>query len=108
MQYETKYRILKTDGSVIEGQYIQTKGNDEDYPTFVLADGSRLGVHKDAVLGPVTDDCPVDGITRPHPMELWNGHSDFGDPHDEIDRIDCDILDAEAEEERYRGLVSEG
>jgi hypothetical protein len=64
MQYEQRYRIIKTDGSVIEGTYIQTKGNDEDYPTFVLADGSLLGVHRDAVLGPVTDDCPVDGIPR--------------------------------------------
>jgi hypothetical protein len=36
MQYEQRYRIIKTDGSVIEGTYIQTKGNDEDYPTFVL------------------------------------------------------------------------
>jgi hypothetical protein len=65
MQYEQRYRIIKTDGSVIEGTYIQTKGNDEDYPTFVLADGSLLGVHRDAVLGPVVDDCPVDGIERP-------------------------------------------
>jgi hypothetical protein len=65
MQYERYYRIIRTDGSVVEGQYIQTKGDDENYPTFVLADGLRLGVHKDAVLGPVIDDCPVDGIPRP-------------------------------------------
>lgn len=65
MQYEQQYRILKTDGSVIEGQYIQTKGNDQDFPTFLLGDGSRLGVRRDSVLGPVIDDCPVDGIKRP-------------------------------------------
>lgn len=63
MQYEQRYRI-RWRGEVIEGQYIQTKGNDEDYPTFDIGDGTLLGVHKDAVLGPVTDDCPVDGIER--------------------------------------------
>lgn len=72
MQYEQHYRIIRTDGSIVEGTYIQTKGDDENYPTFVLADGLRLGVHRDAVLGPVIDDCPVDGIERfdfviPHP-----------------------------------------
>lgn len=65
MQYGQRYKILRTDQSIVEGEYIQTKGDDENYPTFVLEDGSRLGVHHSAVLGETRDDCPVDGIERP-------------------------------------------
>jgi hypothetical protein len=87
MQYERYYRVIRTDGSVVEGQYIQTRGDDENYPTFVLADGLRLGVHKDAVLGPVIDDCPVDGITRPDPGSYWYNLEQFPivkDPSPEV------------------------
>ena len=65
MQYGQQYRILRVNGEVVEGKCIQTKGNDEEYPSFELEDGSLLGVHINAVLGPVIDDCPVDGIPRP-------------------------------------------
>ena len=83
MQYGQQYRILRVNGEVVEGKYIQTKGNDDEYPSFELGDGSLLGVHINAVLGPVIDNCPVDGI----------------------DRIDCDILDAEAEDARFDGYA---
>jgi hypothetical protein len=63
MQYERQYRIKLSDGTVVEGTHIQTRGDDENFPTFVV-DGVRIGVHKSKVLGPVTDDCPVDGIPR--------------------------------------------
>lgn len=65
MQYGQRYRIERRDLSIVEGEYIQTKGDDDNYPTFELADGSRLGVHKDNVLGPVDDSCPPQGIERP-------------------------------------------
>jgi hypothetical protein len=59
-----KYRILRTNGEVVEGEKIETRGNDEHYPTFELSDGTRLGVHISNVLGPVDDSCPVGGIDR--------------------------------------------
>jgi hypothetical protein len=64
MQYGQRYRI-KLHGSdrIVEGEYIQTKGDDENFPTFIV-DGMAIGVHKDRVLGLVTDDCPVHGIER--------------------------------------------
>lgn len=64
MQYETKYRVLRTNGEIVEAEYIQTKGDDEKWPTFRLADGSLLGVSREKVLGEVTDDCPPEGIVR--------------------------------------------
>ena len=71
MQYGQQYRILRVNGEVVEGKHIQTKGNDEQYPSFELEDGSLLGVHIDAVLGPVIDDCPVDGVPRPYENAVY-------------------------------------
>ena len=65
MEYGHRYRILKTDRTVVEGEYIQTKGNDANYPTFLLDDGGRLGVARANVVGEVDDSCPVGGIERP-------------------------------------------
>ena len=65
MQYGQRYRLLRVNGEVIEATHIQTKGNDIDYPTFERDEGGLIAVSKDNVLGPVTDDCPVDGIERP-------------------------------------------
>ena len=64
MQYGQRYRILRVNGEVVEGKLVHTKGNDDYYPTFELDGGGLLGVHRDNVLGPVIDDCPVHGIER--------------------------------------------
>jgi len=57
MQYGLRYRIRKPDRSIVEGEYFQTTGDDENHPTFTLDDGSRLGVHISNVLAPVDGDC---------------------------------------------------
>lgn len=68
-----RYRIRKINGDIIEGEKVETRGDDENYPTFLLDDGGRIGVHVSNVLGPVDDSCPVDGIERPiEPPEGWN------------------------------------
>jgi hypothetical protein len=73
MQYGQRYRIkLHSNDQIVEGECIQTRGDDENFPTFIV-DGMAIGVHKDRVLGLVDDDCPVDGIERPaftH-REIW-------------------------------------
>jgi hypothetical protein len=65
MEYGHRFRIRKTNQEVVEGELIQTKGDDANYPTFLLADGTRLGVHHSAVLARVDDDCGPQGIERP-------------------------------------------
>ena len=94
MQYGQRYKILRTDQSIVEGEFIQTKGDDDNYPTFLLNDGSRLGAHRDNVLGPVDDSAPPNGIERPAEIEheherpeLWTGYATF----DTDQRPDSDI-----------------
>lgn len=65
-----RYRILRTNKEVVEGERIQTKGDDENYPTFLLDDGGRLGVARANVLGPADDSCSVEGIQRPAEGDL--------------------------------------
>jgi hypothetical protein len=62
--YGERYRIRRTNNEIIEGTHIQTKGDDENYPTFELGTGGRIGVHRDAVLGLASDDAPHSGIPR--------------------------------------------
>ena len=76
MQYGQRYRLLRVSGEVVEGKLVQTKGNDDYYPTFELDGGGLLGIHRDNVLGPVIDDCPVDGIPRPEVFTFVNPPSD--------------------------------
>lgn len=64
MEYGKKYQIQRVNKEMVEGEYVQTRGDDENWPTFVLADGSRIGVYRSEVLGPVVDDCPPKGIER--------------------------------------------
>lgn len=45
-----KYEIKKLNGEVVRGEKIQTRGDDENFPTFLLEDGSYLGVYKDRVI----------------------------------------------------------
>lgn len=71
MQYGQRYRF-QFGPTIYEGEYIQTKGDDDNYPTFVVEDGPRLGVHKDHVLGPVDDSCPPQGIERPAHYDAWD------------------------------------
>lgn len=69
MEYGTRYRVRRMNGQIVEGEYIQTKGDDDNYPTLLLDDGARLGVTRANVLGPVDDSCPVSGIERPNAGE---------------------------------------
>lgn len=87
--YGETYRLLRLNGDVIEGEHVQTKGNDGGYPTFRLADGGFLSVASINVLGPRDDSCAVEGIE--------NGY-----------RADALILDDEAEDRRFSGLEGDG
>lgn len=66
MQYGKRYKIRRINGDVIEGECVQTRGNDENYPTFQRDDGTFIGVHHSAVIGLVDDVCPPGGIERPN------------------------------------------
>lgn len=59
-----RYRVRRTNNEIVEGTLVQTKGDDENYPTFELGTGGRLGVHRDNVLGLVDDVAPHAGIPR--------------------------------------------
>ena len=59
------YRIKRVDGIIVEGEKIETKGDDTNYPTFILRDGKIISVHKSRVLGEVNDDCSPHGLERP-------------------------------------------
>ena len=83
-----RYRILRINGEVVEGERIQTKGDDENYPTFLLDDGGRLGVARSNVLGPADETCSVEGIQRPAEGDLG-----FSEPPTVEDLIE--ILDEE-------------
>jgi hypothetical protein len=51
-----KYRIdFAGDGNLVVGEKIQTRGDDERFPTFVLEDGSVIGVAEDRVGDPVQE-----------------------------------------------------
>lgn len=65
-----RYRILRTSGEVVEGERVQTKGDDENYPTFRLDGGGLLGVARTNVLGPADETCSVEGIQRPAEGDL--------------------------------------
>lgn len=45
-----KYEIKKLNGEIVVGEKIQTRGDDINFPTFLLEDGSYLGVSKDRVI----------------------------------------------------------
>lgn len=44
-----KHLIERTPGNYVIGEEIQTRGEDERFPTFRLEDGSLLGVKQDKV-----------------------------------------------------------
>ena len=51
-----KYAIERTDKKIVYGRKVQTKGNDEEFPTFELDDGSLLGTHHSHVLYEIKED----------------------------------------------------
>lgn len=65
LDYGKRYRLLRVSGEVVEGEHIQTKGNEADYPTFRMGDGGLLSVASANVLGPADETCSVEGIARP-------------------------------------------
>lgn len=63
MQYGQRYKIRSPYGEVIEAEHIQTKGDDERFPTFRLDNGSLVGISQTDVLGEAgNDDAPSEGI----------------------------------------------
>lgn len=61
-----RFRVRKNNGEIIEATKLKTRGDDDNWPTFLLDGGGLLGVSAAAVVGPAGDDgCPVDGIERP-------------------------------------------
>lgn len=83
-----RYRIRRTNNEIVEGTLVQTKGDDENYPTFELGTGGRLGVHRDNVLGPVDDVAPHAGIPRLVPVD--------GESESDGYRHDSEILDMDS------------
>lgn len=63
-----RYRFRRINGEILEGTLVQTKGDDDNYPTFDTASG-LFGVHRDNVLGPVDDVAPHAGIPRLVPVD---------------------------------------
>lgn len=43
-----KYKV-RVNGEWVIGVQEKTKGNDEEYPTFILEDGRRVGVRREDV-----------------------------------------------------------
>jgi len=71
-----RYLIERSTGRFVEGVKIETKGEDDRYPTFELEDGTRLGVFHESVIKQITDEAPVHGIPRVE-------HNAFEDEDDE-------------------------
>lgn len=71
-----RYRIRRTNNEIVEGTLVQTKGNDDHYPTFEVTGLGLLGVHRDNVLGPVDDVAPNAGIPRVVQGERTEDESD--------------------------------
>ena len=67
LEYGKRYRLLKRNQEVVEGEHIQTRGNDRDFPVFLMDGGGQLGVSISNVLGLATEDC------NPHGMVKANG-----------------------------------
>lgn len=65
MSYGTKYIIQRSDTEIVMGTEIQTRGNDEDFPTFVLEDGSQFGCARSRVLGEVVEPTPQKKLLPP-------------------------------------------
>lgn len=51
-----KARIKRLNGDIVVGTQIQTRGDDTNFPTFVLEDGSQLGTTKDHILDWIEED----------------------------------------------------
>lgn len=69
-----RFRVRKVNGEIIEATKLKTRGDDDNWPTFLLDGGGLLGVSASAVLGPAGDDeCPVDGIERPADIDFTYG-----------------------------------
>lgn len=77
-----KYRIERSPGVVVIGELIQTKGNDTDFPTFILSDGTKLSVDKSRILGVLEEFPPPDpedrrlgtgSLLRPHAHDEFCG-----------------------------------
>ena len=60
----TIYKIERTPKVFVFGEKIQTRGNDEDFPTFVLADRTMLGVDKKRVVEEEHECGPTDDETE--------------------------------------------
>lgn len=50
-----RYYIQWSEREVVEGTKIQTRANDEDFPTFMLDDNMRISISRSKVLGPVEE-----------------------------------------------------
>lgn len=59
-----KYRIERQPGQFVIGTKIQTRGNDEEFPNFILEDGTQYGSHISRVTA-IEDECDPHGIERP-------------------------------------------
>jgi len=92
-----RYRIRRTNNEIVEGTLVQTKGDDENFPTFELGTGGLLGVHRDNVLGLADDVAPHGGIPR---LVSFDG-AEESDGY----RADALILDMDAEDRRYNGSL---
>lgn len=44
-----KYRVEWVKGNWEEAEKLETRGNDEEFPTFLLSDGRRISVHHSRV-----------------------------------------------------------
>lgn len=50
-----KFYIERHKGDIIIGEKVRTRGNDEEFPTFILEDGTRFGCHKSRIIGEVEE-----------------------------------------------------
>lgn len=50
-----KAKIKKLNGDIVIGEQIETRGDDVNYPTFILENGTRLGTSKDHILEWIED-----------------------------------------------------
>lgn len=58
MQYGKRYLLRRTDGSYSIGEYIQTRGNDDEYPTFEV-NGKLVGVAVKDVIHEITNEAAL-------------------------------------------------
>jgi len=50
-----KAQIKRLSGEIVIGEQVQTRGDDDNFPTFILEDGTRLGTHRDNIVEWIED-----------------------------------------------------